>query len=128
MASNPEKTYRCTTLLPDEETVCWMEISSSEMRCSAHQEEYIRLSRDCTPLGDKVDALKDALKTIRSPQGIGNIKTVEEGRDALARVDAVLRAMTSRNRYKEESTRPILRERYVSMTSKSMMYTDIGND
>ena len=95
MASNSEKTYRCTTLLPDEETVCWKEISSSEIRCSAHQEEYIRLSRDCAALGDKVDVLKDGLKTTCSPQEIGDIKTVEEVRDTLARVDAVLRAMTS---------------------------------
>ena len=95
MASDPEKTYRCTTLLPDEETVCWKEISSSEIRCSAHQEEYIRLSRDCRALGDKVDVLKDGLNTLRSPEQILNLKTVEEVRDALARADAVLRAMTS---------------------------------
>ena len=95
MASNSEKTYRCTTLLPDEETVCWKEISSSEIRCSVHQEEYIRLSRDCAALGDKVDVLKNGLNTLRSPEQILNLKTVEEVRDALARADAVLRAMTS---------------------------------
>ena len=95
MTQDPERIYRCISLLPDEATICWKELSFPETRCSAHKEEFIRLSRDCTALGDKVDALKDELGTIHSPEGISNLKTAEEARDALARVDAVLQAMTS---------------------------------
>ena len=93
MAYHCERTYRCTTLLPDEVTICWKVVSSHETRCPAHREEYIRISRDCNALGDKVDSFKDGLNALRSPEVVESIRTEAQLRDAMIKVEAVLRPM-----------------------------------
>ncbi|KAK7685863.1 hypothetical protein QCA50_011210 [Cerrena zonata] len=93
MAYQCERTYRCITLLEDEETVCWKVVSLPQTRCSAHRGQYSRLARECLALSDKVHAHRDKLTILRSPEGVDSLKTVKEVDLALDKINAIVDVM-----------------------------------
>ncbi|KAK7692997.1 hypothetical protein QCA50_002562 [Cerrena zonata] len=93
MAYQSKRTYRCITLLEDEETVCWKVVSFPQTRCSAHREQYSRLARECLALSDKVHAHRDKLTILRSPEGVDSLKTVKEVDLALDKINAIVDVM-----------------------------------